>query len=76
MVVGRRSSVPIILNSSWQGVYQNQGNQGEIREISVGFKISGESQGIRLTLENIRELSWKLFVSASLINRFPNMLKY
>ena len=55
-----------------QGV---QGNQGKVREICISLKISGENQGIRLTLETAREISSKLFVSASVVNRFLNMLK-
>ena len=41
----------------------------------VGLKISGKNQGIQLTLEAVREISGKLFVSASLLNLFSNMLK-
>ena len=52
-----------------------QGNQGKIREMCISLKISGENQGIRLTLETAREISSKLFASAPVVNRFLNMLK-
>ena len=45
-------------------------SQGKVREMRLGLKISGKGQGIRLTQEKVREISGKLFVSASLINLF------
>ena len=38
-------------------------NQGKIREMRVGLKISGKNQGIPLNLEKIREKSGKSCIS-------------
>ena len=50
-----------------QGVYQ----VGEMRYL---LKISRKGQGISLILEQIREISGKLFVLVCSISRFANML--
>ena len=46
-----------------------------MKEISLALKILRKSKRIRLMLETIRELSGKVLVFVSSINRFPNMLE-
>ena len=71
-------SVTRIMSEVDSGYLQDQGTQGKIRESqgsAFSLKDIREKSGNSIYSEGSQEISGKLFVFVSLINRFPCMLK-